>query len=530
MMKKRGIKLAITAVLSLSLLLTACGDKETNTTKEGDIDLSKYPIETDVELTYWCDLPSTLTTVVDNIGKTPQAQELSKRTGVNIKYTHPAAGQQIQALNLMVASGELPDMIAYTWSWYNGGVERTYSDKVLIDITEMMDEVAPNLKKWLGDHPEFDKLVKTDSKRYLYFPVILDGDKLVTTTGPIVRQDLLDKFNIKSPETTEEWTQMLREFKKNGIDIPMSFNYSHIGHLYKIFNSPYDFYRDENDVIQFGMVSEEFKNAIIGIREWYKEGLLDKNIVSVDGKMIDSYILNGKTAVSIASGGGGLGKYIEAAPNKEFNLVGLMYPAEEAGKVSKWNYMAPKHSGTGVGITTSCDYPKLAAKFLDYAYSDEGHMFINFGVEGLTYDMVDGYPTYTDLIMKNPEGKAFSQVLSEYTQANNLRAGIQDERYIEQFYSKPQQQIAVREWSKGVQRTLDETSVPYLIFTEEESARHTELYNEILNYAIGMNVKFFTGVESIEEKFDEYVKRLYDLGLQEVLDIENAAYKRYKNR
>ena len=45
-----------------------------------------------------------------------------------------------------------------------------------------------------------------------------------------------------------------------------------------------------------------------------------------------------------------------------------------------------------------------------------------------------------------------------------------------------------------------------------------------------MNVKFFTGVESIEEKFDEYVKRLYDLGLQEVLDIENAAYKRYKNR
>lgn len=529
-MKKRGLKLAITAALSLSLFLTACsGGKTNDATLDADIDLSKYPIETDVELTYWCSLPATLTTTTDNMGTTPFSQEYTKRTGIKIKFLHPATGQESQALNLMVASGELPDMISYTWQWYNGGVERTYSDKVLIDLKDILPEYAPNLTAFLKEHPDYDKMVKTDSKRYMYFPMILDGDKLVTTTGPVVRQDWLDKWNIKSPETIEEWTEMLRTFKKNGVEIPMSFTYGNISQLYGMFGSPYAFYRDENDTIQFGMVTEDFKNALIGIKQWYDEGLLDKNIVSVDGKMIDSYILNGKTGATITSGGGGLGKYIEAAPDKDFNLVGVMFPAEKPGEVSRFNHMAQVHGGTGVGITTSCKTPGLAAKYLDYVYSEEGHMFANFGIEGVSYEMVDGYPTYTDIITKNPDGKNFSQALSEYSQANNGRAFIQDERYIEQFYGKPQQQIASREWAKGVKRTQEETSVPYLIFTEEESERHTQLYNEIVNYVLGMNVKFFTGVEPIEN-FDKYVKRIYDMGLQEVLDIENAAYQRYKNR
>ena len=179
MKKTRTLKLALVLALCLCLLLTACGKKEaTVSSLDKDIDISKYPIETDVELTYWCQLPSTLTTITDNLGTTPFSQEYSKRTGIKIKFIHPAEGQHIQQFNLMVASGTLPDMAHYGWGNYNGGVERAYEDKVLIDIAEIMDEAAPNLKAFLKDHPEYDKLVKTDTQRYLYFPTILNGDKV----------------------------------------------------------------------------------------------------------------------------------------------------------------------------------------------------------------------------------------------------------------------------------------------------------------------------------------------------------------
>ena len=40
-------------------------------------------------------------------------------------------------------------------------------------------------------------------------------------------------------------------------------------------------------------------------------------------------------------------------------------------------------------------------QYLDYFYGEEGHMAANFGVEGDTYEMVNGKPRYTDKILNN---------------------------------------------------------------------------------------------------------------------------------
>ena len=55
-------------------------------------------------------------------------------------------------------------------------------------------------------------------------------------------------------------------------------------------------------------------------------------------------------------------------------------------------------------------------KWLDYAFCKEGHMLFNFGVEGLTYKMVNGYPKYTELITDNPAGSGHDQAIGNYIQ------------------------------------------------------------------------------------------------------------------
>ena len=53
--------------------------------------------------------------------------------------------------------------------------------------------------------------------------------------------------------------------------------------------------------------------------------------------------------------------------------------------------------------------------------------------------------------------------------------------------------------------------------------------NEINTYRDEMTLKFILGDESLD-KFDDYVKTLYDLGLERALEIQNAALERYNAR
>lgn len=40
------------------------------------------------------------------------------------------------------------------------------------------------------------------------------------------------------------------------------------------------------------------------------------------------------------------------------------------------------------------------AAFLDYGYTEAGDVLYNFGKEGVSFDMVDGYPTFNDLMRR----------------------------------------------------------------------------------------------------------------------------------
>lgn len=68
-------------------------------------------------------------------------------------------------------------------------------------------------------------------------------------------------------------------------------------------------------------------------------------------------------------------------------------------------------------------------KFLDYGYTDEGRIFFNFGIEGESYEMINGYPTYTEMITHDPNGLSMQATLSHYCRASNGSIGsIQDKR------------------------------------------------------------------------------------------------------
>ena len=153
-------------------------------------------------------------------------------------------------------------------------------------------------------------------------------------------------------------------------------------------------------------------------------------------------------------------------------------------------------------------------------------MFYNFGNEGLTYKMVDGYPKYTELIMKNSEGLSNTQVMSKYMRGHTNGPFVQDKRYIEQYYERPQQKEAMVNWKKN---NFNKYIMPPVTPTPKESEELSKILNDLTTYTDEMTLKFIMGVEPLEN-FDQYVAQIKKLGIDKALKIYQAALTRYNKR
>lgn len=523
----RKTKRALLIAMSAAMLLSACG-QDKGVVSSGNIDLSSYPVQTDETLTYWTTLPVNISTSVDNYGATEIAQEIEKRTGIKVKYLHPAAGMDKEALNLMVSSNDLPDIIYTHWGQYPGGPAKAISEEVIVPLNEYK-EYAPAFFKFMEEHPDYAQAAKIDTGEYFAFNSVKDGDRLLMVSGPAVRMDWLRELGLEVPKSIADWEVMLTAFKeKKGAEAPLSFNYGNICYFFNMFEASFDPYLD-GDEIKYGPIQPEFKEALIIIRDWFEKGLIDKNLVSVDSKLIDNQVLNDKTGALITSGGGGIGQYMKVGVqnNPNFDLAGVPYPSK-SGEPTSWLPLENNVSNVGAAVTTQAKNPALAVKFLDYLYTEEGDMLSNFGVEGVAHEKVDGYPKYTDLIMNNPDGLTISQALGLYVKAGNGGAFRLDERYIEQYYELPQQQAALEAWTTGVEESVKRRQ-PNTSVTTEESAEYGRIMNEVDKYRGQMIIKFITGIEPIEN-FDKYVDTMKQLGVDRAMEIKSNAVKRYNKR
>ncbi|CAG7649057.1 hypothetical protein PAESOLCIP111_05791 [Paenibacillus solanacearum] len=495
-----------------------------------------YPMKSDKTLTYWGDLTSNLRGVKASHEETPFFQEWQKQTGVKIKFTAPPANQAKEALNVMLASGELPDMIEYDFLSFPGGPEKAIKDGYILKLNDVIDKYAPNLKKYLKEHPEVDKMVKTDNGNYFAFPFIRGDEALMVFQGPVVRKDWLDELGLQVPTTIDEWTAMLKAFKeKKGATAPFSvnsaprvFNDFSSGAFSGAFGVMRNFYL-EGGQIKFGPAEKGYKDFLGLFRSWYAEGLLDKNIATVDNKQWDANISSGATGATVGNAGGGIGKWqpLVEAKDPKAKLVAAPYPVLKKGDTPKFGQRdQPFSNGGMVAITANSKNVELAARLLDYGYGEAGHMLFNFGTEGVSYKMENGYPKYTDLIMKNPDKLAPAQAMSTYFRANYNGPFVQDKRYIEQYLALPTQRDAVGVWQKT---DMAKYQLPPITPTPEESSEFAKIMTDVNTLVDEMTIKIILGTEPLDS-FEKYQEKMKSLKLDRAIQIQKAALDRYNKR
>ena len=509
-MKKRWYVGSLAAIMAAAML-SGCGGGEQASSGEGE------------KLTCWMPLTSNAAMLVSNYGETALAQELIKRTGVDIEFVHPPQGQESEKFSIIVASANLPDIIEYNWLNYPGGPAKAIKEGVIIDIASQQN-LAPNVFKYLNEHPEIKKLATTDANELFAFPFVRGDESLCFSGGTIIRGDWLEELGLSMPETIDEWENVLTQFKeKKGAQVPYSSTST--GNFAYAFNTTTDYYVEDGKV-KHGVLDPGFKDYLVTMNRWYQKGLIDPSFATLDQKTIEANIINGQSGATTGSIGSGIGKWMAAAPSDTYSLEGAPFLSSEKGQKPKFGtYQLPVTASLTAfdAISTSCKNVEAAMKFLDYGYSEEGYMLYNFGIEGESYEMIDGYPTYTEIITNNPEGQSMTVALANYTRSYATGPFVQDKRYMEQYAALPQQKRAWETWSN-----TDAAAhfPPHLYMQEDELTEYAQLNSDVDTYLTEMISKFIIGAEPLDN-FDTMIQELKNRGIERVLEMKQAAYDRY---
>ena len=553
----------LTAALTAASLLAGCGSsagestdagaqvKETSNANEaaettaGGSDAEEaaapaevtYPLAEGGTLTYWLQLNPNVSANFTNLGETELGKAWQEQTGVTVEFQHPASGQEKEQFNLIVADGSLPDIMEWQWvKQYPGGPEKAIKDGVIIPLNDIFDQYCPNIKKYLAENPEVDKMIKTDDGNYFAFLFIRGEDKLCYTVGGFIRQDWLDELGLEVPTTVDEWHEVLTAFKeKKGAEAPLCFDWTNfkdsnpIAFAFKVGTANgTQFILDDEGKVAFAPAQEGYKEYLMTLNQWYEEGLIDRDIATLNGDQVTAKMTSDKAGASVGWAASRMQLFMTSAQqtNPEYTLVATPTPTTEKGATPEYGYVENQFPDVAAAITSSCKNVELAAKFLDYGYSEAGHNLFNFGIEGVSYEMKDGKAEYTDVVTNNPDGWPLAQSLAKYIRANYNGPFIQDLNYLEQYLQLPTVKECPSVWAVPDAR---KHTVPNITPTQDESKELATITNELGTYVAEMSLKFIFGTESFDN-WDNYIETLNGMKLDRALEIENAALERYNAR
>jgi putative aldouronate transport system substrate-binding protein len=537
-MTKTTIRLSvIVLIIAISAIVLFLAFKASVAPQADSLSKTAYPIKAKGTLTYFSKFHVTASKYGITLADIPLYKEVEKRTGVKVKFIHPPLGQEREQLNLIIASGDLPDVMEYNWLHFPGGPEKAIQSGIITPLNPLMNKNAPNLKKLLRDNGEVDKMIKTDSGKYYGFPFLRMDDSLLVYMGLIIRNDWLQELGLSVPTTIDEWHTVLKAFKekKNAeapLVIPATSNYPiwfvrSTGAFVGAYGIKCDFYL-ENGKVRYGPIEPGFKKFLATMGQWYREGLLDRDLGVTDRKGAGAKVLSGKSGAAIGYAGGDMGGWLDAMKTRDpkFDVAGVPYPTLTKGEKPKFGHRDPVFPGTCAVISAKSKKKDLAAQYLDFNYSPEGQMLFNFGIEGVSYRMENGYPKYTELLTNNPKGFSLAEAMGGYIRANDIGPFVQDKREYEQYLKYQQQVMAIDRW-----KDTDEAKymMPPVTATPEESSELASIMNAITTYREEMIFKFILGLEPID-KFDTYVAQIKKLGIDRAIAINQAALARYHKR
>lgn len=456
-------------------------------------------------------------------------QEAAKRTNVSLKGTISLSNSnEEEAFNLMMSSGNLADIIGYVDA---SSLEKLGRDGGMIPLNDLIKEHAPNIQKVLDEDARFRQTAYSLDGNIYQIP---KNQELKAAEFWWIRQDWLDKLNLKAPTTVDELHDVLYAFRNedpngNGLkdEIPL---FDRAGwkqpdeYLY-LWDTSLEFYPRDGQM-KYEPLEENFKTGVTNMIKWYQEGLIDPEIFTRGASSRDT-LLGGDVGgcthdwVSTANYNTTLQETIPG-----FQMVAIAPPADQNGVVKE---RVSRYPGVGWGISSQCKDPVTVIKFMDYFFTEEGSDLMNWGIEGDTFTRdADGSKHFTDKVLQ-----------SELTPIGYLRSigaqyriGMcQDGDY--EYATMKEDGIEANKLYNGHDEWFDDSLPPYLDgkmalkYTSDDETEYKNIMASIKPYVDEKFQSWILGVNDFDSEYDSFIKELKARGIDRALEINQKAYETF---
>lgn len=450
-------------------------------------------------------------------------QEIEKATGVDLQFVDSSGRKD--ALSILIGTDDLPDIIIEYNGEVSGGVQKLLADGSILPLNELMDAgYMPNLKAYLESDPEVDKLMKNDEGLYAWAPMIRKADSPLVFNGNMIRQDWLDELGLAMPETIQEMEDVLLAFKEEkGCDTGYSFAWKNYQRMVNAFGICEEMYVGEDNKVHYGFIEDAYLDFLTLFNRWYEMGILDPDGFTQEIDAFYAKIATGRTGLVWGNTGGELGK-IETmkADNPEIDYQPAPNPVLNKGDSFPVDISAFRVGDIGAMVSANCENKEAAAKVVDYVYGKEGDMLANFGVEGVTYEMVDGKPQFTEYVLNNPDGLSLQTALSFYAGDKN-KSFLVDRIMMMENYPLDVQKKSLDVWATPDGKVKN---LPSLALSAEETQEYSDIMTDIKTYADEFKLKFIMGTEPLEN-FPQFVENIQKMNIDRAIEIQQAAYDRF---
>ncbi|WP_026529090.1 extracellular solute-binding protein [Butyrivibrio sp. VCD2006] len=541
-MKKRGIALLLSLVMTASVV-AGCGSSSKDAAKASGSDTVASEVDANAELTLpLCDEKTDIsvwmlndsTAMAKNGGdynNNPYYKELEERTNVHINWQVPAAQTESEQFNLLFTSGELPDVMFYSASQgitYKDGLDAAVDDGYFLDLTDLLPKYAPHYLEALKKSSEnVQKAAVTDEGRYVQIYSILQTSQ-PSFYGYVVRQDWLDDLGLSTPETYEDWENMLKAFKdEKGASAALS-AYPvwlwNLGAGMGVYNLT-DFYQENGEVKQaLFNEPEKVREFLTLLNKWYNEGLIDPDFASETNPWGNSVLIsNDSTGVTCTMYTIPSALFLPSMTDEDASFSALKVPVANAGDTVKSGYVVPDTNASWV-ISADCKNPELVLKWIDYMYTDEGALFGNYGKEGETFTMGDdGKPVFTDVIANNADGLSYDEAMRIYTYEPSWPGIYYDWERELQFVSQDDFKMCDT-WNDFDHEATYYPS--YATMNLDETAEYSDIFSDLSTYIQENLLSFVTGSKSLDE-YDEFIDTVKSMNIERVIELKQAAYDRF---
>lgn len=456
-------------------------------------------------------------------------QQWEADTGITIDWVNQPAQIYQERKNLMLASDELPDIL------WNSGLSDSElvtngGNGTILALEDLIEEHAPNLTAVLEERPDLRAAITASDGHIYALPHVEELGLVQYPNFIYINTTWLDELGLEMPTTIDEYETALEAFATqdpngNGQadEIPLSFRTNSFAANPADLIAALGGIPDNNDhrIVQDGEViftaqTDEFRQAVDRLGDWYSRGLIDQESFSQDDTQ---YLAKGKTDTPILGSfiWWELREFVGDDRMDDYEIVGVLEGVD--GRMASVSNNA-EIGRSAMVITRSNEYPAATMRWADRMFDPVMSAQNNWGPIGVTLEEnEDGL-----LVQIPAEGE------SEGERRQRVAPGgpkITTREHFETVVA-PEPRAAER------QEIIAELYEPYaandpyppVMLSNDELQRidipmadvHTLVTEKFASWIVNDNV---------DAEWDSYITQLQSLGIDDIMETYQQAYDRF---